>query len=115
MGVCLNGLSIENRSAIFPEFKKGKTMYWIWGDKIMPVYYLGVQGVYIDPKTRQIDVVCQKKTKQDISFFYTYRGKKMETVVKKGEIRYFYVSCLGETMFLTRKEAEEKLNKTKTN
>jgi len=39
----------------------------------------------------------------------------METVVKKGEIRYFYVSCLGETMFLTRKEAEEKLNKTKTN
>lgn len=87
-----------------PEIKLYKTLYWIWGNEIMPVKYMGIHHGCVD-EFKKYHVVCRMHTKKDRTFIH---GKKSFTY-KTGDERYFYVDDIGKTVFLTREEAEEAL------
>lgn len=53
------------------------------------------------------------RTKKDRTFVHTYRRKPIEHTFKAGDIRYFYSDDIGKTVFLTRKEAEAALKKSR--
>lgn len=95
---------------IVPEIPKNKTLYWIWGDEIMPVTYKRITSCVVanDGKPH---IKCEMVTKKDRTFIRTYRRKPIEYVLKKGDKRYFYADDIGKIIFLTQLEAEEALER----
>lgn len=79
-----------------PPIKTGDTLYWIWGDQIMPVKCRGIDR----------DVGYKMTTKEDRAF-NKFDGTPF--VYEKGDIRYFYAKDFGKTVFTTQKEAEKAL------
>lgn len=85
-----------------PPITKEDTLYWIWGDKIMPV------------KLEEIDtgVTYKMTTKEDRTFTKINGGK---FTYEKGNVRFFYSDDFGKTVFLTREEAEKALEEMNEN
>jgi hypothetical protein len=103
-----HGLTEAERTVILPDIKKGKTLYWIWADEIMPVTYTGVcYGTVTDDG--KFHVTCEMRTKKRHEFPGVRRGKPIVTICDKGDRRIFYADDIGETVFFTREEAEAAL------
>jgi len=92
----------EGRLMILPNIKLYKTLYWIWGDEIMPVKYMGIHHGTVD-KAGKYHVVCRMLTKKDRTFHH--RGKPF--TYKAGNERWFYVDDIGKTVFLSREEVDK--------
>lgn len=105
-------LEKQGKILIVPQIPKNKTLYWMWGNEIMPVIYRGITGCVVDNNGKP-HIVCEMVTTKDRIFVETYRRKPVEHIIKKGEKRYFYADDIGKTIFFTRKEAKE-APKTKT-
>lgn len=93
----------EGRLVVLPNIKLYKTLYWIWGDEIMPVKYKGVHHGCIDEG--KYHVVCRMTTKKPRTFVH----RKKEFTYPAGNERWFYADDIGKTVFLTREEAEKAL------
>lgn len=102
------GLSEQERTVILPDIKIGKTLYWLWGGEIMPVIYCGVTRGCIT-EDGKFHIMCEMKTKKRREMPYVYRRKNKIYVSEKGDARCFYTDDIGERIFFTRKEAENKL------
>ena len=100
----------DGRLVTMPDIPYNKTMYWIWGDEIMPVRYKGIRGGTVT-KDGAYHVSCNMATKKPRSFPYTYRGKKGVNTYPAGDKRMFYADDIGKIVFLTRAEAEKALGK----
>ena len=90
----------EGRLVVLPEIKINKTLYWIWGNEIMPVLYKGIRGGCIG-EDKKYHVSCNMITKKDRTF--VHRGKSF--TYKAGDKRCFYSDDIGKTVFLTREQA----------
>jgi hypothetical protein len=106
-----HGLSEQERTVVLPDIKKGKTLYWIWGDEVMPVVYRGVRGGRVT-YCGKFHIYCEIRTKKKREFPHTYKGESCIYVAEKGCKREFYVDDIGKTIFFTRKEAETALKET---
>lgn len=95
---------------IVPQIKKNKTIYWIWGDEIMPVLFKRITSCVVDNNGNP-HVMCEMITKKDRIFVHTYRRKPVEYTFKAGDKRYFYSDDIGKTVFLTKEAAEKALKK----
>jgi hypothetical protein len=102
------GLSEQERTVVLPDIKKGKTLYWIWVDEIMPVTYCGVRGGTVTDDGKY-HIVCGMKTKKRREIPYIYRRKVGKYVYEIGDKRIFYTDDIGETVFFAREEAEAAL------
>lgn len=101
-------LEEQGKVLIVPEIPKNKTLYWIWGDKIMPVTYKRITSCVVDDDGKP-HIMCEMVTKKDRTFVETYRRKPIEHTFKKGDKRYFYADEIGKTVFLKQDQAEEAL------
>ncbi len=95
---------------IVPKISKNKTLYWIWGDEIMPVTYKRITSCVVADDGKP-HIMCEMVTKKDRTFVKTYKGKLVEHTFKKGDKRYFYADDIGKTIFLMKSEAEEALKR----
>jgi hypothetical protein len=93
----------DGRLIVLPSINLYKTLYWIWGDEIMPVKYMGLR--YGTVAKGEYHVVCRMITKKDRTFYH--RGKLF--TYKAGDELFFFTDDIGKTVFLTRKEAEKAL------
>lgn len=93
---------------IVPQIKKNKTIYWIWGDEIMPVLFKRIISCVVDNNGNP-HVMCEMITKKDRTFVHTYRRKPVEYTFKAGDKRYFHSEDIGKTVFLTKEAAEKAL------
>ena len=91
-----------------PQIKKGKTLYWIWGDEIVPVLFRRITSCVVDNNGNP-HVMCEMATKKDRTFVHTYRRKIVAHTFKAGDKRYFYSEDIGKSVFLTKEEAETAL------
>ncbi len=107
-------LEEQGRILIVPEIPKNKTLYWIWGDEIMPVTYKRITSCVVADDGKP-HIMCEMATKKDRTFIQTYRRKPIEHTFKKGDKRYFYADEIGKTVFLTQAEAEHELERIKLN
>ena len=96
----------DGRLHIIPNIPKNKTLYWIWGNEIMPVLYKGVRGGCI-ASDKKYHVTHDMATKKDRTFIH----KKKSFTYKAGDKRMFYSDDIGKTVFLTKEEAEQALRK----
>ena len=94
----------EGRCVVLPNIPHNKTLYWLWGDEIMPVRYKGISGGCIGDD-KKYHVTCKMSTKKDREFIH---GKNTYTY-KTGDLRRFYFDDFGKTVFLTREAAEQAL------
>ncbi len=102
----------QGRLLIVPKIKRNKTLYWIWGNEIMPVLFKRITSCVVDGDGNP-HVKCEVALKKDRTFVYTYRRKPVEHIFKAGEKRYFYSEHIGQTVFLTREKAKAALNTIK--
>lgn len=98
----------QGRILIVPQIKKNKTLYWIWGNEIMPVLFKRITSCVVDGNGKP-HVMCEMGTKKDRTFVHTYRRKPVECTVKAGDKRYFYSEDIGKTVFLEKEAAEKAL------
>ncbi len=103
-------LEEQGRMLIVPKIQKNKTLYWIWGDEIMPVTYKRITSCVVSDDGKP-HIMCEMVTKKDRTFVQTRRRKLVEYTFKKGEKRYFYADNIGKTVFITKSEAEEALKR----
>lgn len=101
-------LEEQGRLLIVPNIKKNKTLYWIWGNEIMPVLFKRLTSCVVDDDGKP-HVMCEMKTKKDRTFVDTYRRKPVEHTYRAGDKRYFYSEDLGKSIFFTREAAEAAL------
>ncbi len=101
-------LEEKGRLLIVPKIKKNKTLYWVWGNEIMPVLFKRITGCAVDDKGNP-HIMCEMETKKDRTFVSSYKRKPVEYAFKAGDKRYFYSEDIGKTVFLTREEAEAAL------
>jgi len=101
-------LSRQARTIVLPDIKKGKTLYWIWGDMVMPVLYWGVCYGCVT-KDKKFHITCEMRTKKSRDFPFTDRGKPRTHTYEKGNRRIFYADDIGKYVFFTKKEAEDAL------
>lgn len=85
-----------------------KTLYWLWGDEIMPVRYKGINGGFVD-KSKKFHVSYRMTTKKERSFPYTWHRKRGINTIPAGNERFFCEGDIGKTVFLTREAAETTL------
>lgn len=107
-------LEEQGRMLIVPQIPRNKTLYWIWGDEIMPIIYKRIRGCMVDNDGKP-HIACEMVTKRDRTFVEAYRKKTVEHTFKKGEKRYFYADNIGKTIFFTQKEAKEALREMDKN
>lgn len=107
------GLEERGQILIVPQIKKNKTLYWIWGDEIMPVLFKRITSCVVDDGGN-LHVMCEMTTKKDRTFVHTYRRKNTEHTFKAGDKRYFYSEDIGRTVFFTREEAKTVLKELRT-
>lgn len=93
---------------VLPCIKLYKTLYWIWGNEIMPVKYMGVHHGTVD-KDGKYHIVCRMHTKKDRTFFHNKKSFTCEA----GNERWFYQDNIGKTVFLTHEAAEAALKERK--
>lgn len=93
---------------IVPQIKKNKTLYWIWGDEIIPVLFKRITSCVVDNNGNP-HVMCEMMTKKDRTFVHTYKRKPIEYTFKAGDKRYFYSEDIGKTIFMTKEAAEKAL------
>lgn len=93
---------------IVPKIKKNKTIYWIWGNEIMPVLFKRITSCVVDSNGNP-HIMCEMKIKKDRTFTYTYNRKPIEFTFKAGDKRYFYSEDIGKSVFYTKEEAEAAL------
>lgn len=105
---------LEERGQILivPQIKKNKTLYWIWGDEIMPVLFKRITSCVVDNMGNP-HVMCEMTTKKSRTFIQTYKRKPVEHTFKAGDKRYFYSEDIGKIIFFTREEAEAALKELK--
>lgn len=101
----------EGRLVVLPNIKKYKTLYWLWGDMIMPVRYWGIIGGTTRARDGKFHVTCEMRTKKSRDF---HKERRETHTVPAGKSRYFYADDIGKTVFLTRNEAEASLGKEAT-
>ena len=77
-----------------------KTLYWLWGDEIMPVRYKGINGGFVG-KEKKFHVTYRMTTKKERSFPYTWHRKRGINTIPAGDV--------GRTVFFTREAAENAL------
>ena len=115
---CLNKLqeyeNLEEDGLLLkvPQIPKGKTIYWIWGDEIMPCIFKRITSCIVD-YSGKVHIMCEMRTKKDRTFAHTYRRRKTEVLIKAGDTRYFYGDEIGKIVFLSRSEAKLKLREKK--
>lgn len=102
----------DGRCAVLPNIPHNKTLYWVWGDEIMPVHYKGIRGGTVT-KDGKYRVSCNMTTKKPRSFAHTYRRKPYTNTVQAGNERMFYADDIGKIVFLTREAAEKALEAMK--
>jgi hypothetical protein len=86
----------DDRFVILPKIKKGKTLYWIWGNKIVRFKYVKINGgCVVDGK---FHVTCQMRLVHDVVI-----GQKKH-LIKKGDLRYFYADDLDKKDIFTSSE-----------
>ncbi len=90
---------------IVPKIKKNKTLYWVWGNEIMPVLFKRITSCVVDDKGNP-HIMCEMETKKDRTFVSSYKRNPVEYAFKAGDKRYFYSEDIGKTVFLTGEEAE---------
>lgn len=91
----------DGRLLVIPEIKKGKTIYWIWGDVIMPCKFI---RPFVFNGGGKIETTLEVKTKKDWS-----GGTKLHPhIYKAGDTRYLKVSEIGKTVFLNREDIKTK-------
>ena len=98
----------DGRLIVLPQIKRNKTLYWIWGNEIMPVQYKGISNGHVNKKTKILSVIGKMETKKPRTFIHGHRS----ATIPAGSERFFKTEDLGETIFLTREEAEASLNNT---
>lgn len=83
-----------------PTIKRGKTLYWVWADKIVRFMYKRIYvGSMIDGKFR---IMCEMKLLEDVVI--------NKHLICKGDKRYFYADDLDiRDIFTTREGAEQAL------
>ena len=101
-------LEEQGKLLIVPKIKKNKTLYWVWGNEIMPVLFKRITSCVVDDKGNP-HIMCEMETKKDRTFVRSYKRKPIEYTFKAGDKRYFYSEDIGKTVFLTREEAEAAL------
>ena len=101
-------LDEKGRLLIVPKIKKNKTLYWVWGNEIMPVLFKRITSCVVDDKGNP-HIMCEMETKKDRTFVSSYKRKPIEYTLKAGDKRYFYSGDIGKTVFLTREDAEAAL------
>lgn len=101
-------LEEQGKLLIVPQIPKNKTLYWIWGEEIMPVTYKRITSCVVDDCGNP-HIMCEMRTKKDRTFIHTYKRKITETAFKAGDKRYFYSEDIGKTIFFTREKAEAAL------
>ena len=89
-----------------------KTLYWIWGNEIMPVRYKGVNGGFVD-KGKKFHVTYRMTTKKERSFLHTWHRKRGIHTIPAGNERFFCEKDVGKTVFLAREAAEKALREAK--
>ena len=94
----------DGRLVVLLDIPKNKTLYWLWGDEIMPVRYKGIHHGCVEKKGIY-HVVCRMATKKPRTFTY----RKKDFTYPTGDERWFYADDVGKTVFLTRKAAEKAL------
>ena len=94
----------QGRLIELPNITKNKTLYWIWGNEIMPVQYKGISGGCVD-KVNQFHITCKMVTKKP----RTFQHNRRYFTYGKGDVRYFYADNIGKSIFLTKEDAEKKL------
>lgn len=102
----------QHQILIVPKIKKNKTLYWIWGNEIMPVLFKRITSCVVDDNGNP-HVMCEMETKKDRTFVYAYRRKPVENTFKAGDKRYFYSDDLGKTIFSEKEAAEKALKEMK--
>jgi hypothetical protein len=107
-----DGTEEQDRTVILPDIKKGKTLYWLWANKVMPVTFGGVTGGCVTDDGKY-HVICEMRTKKETEFYITYRGKSVIQNYAKGNLRYFYADDMQKTIFATRRAARRALKKSK--
>ena len=100
----------QGRLLIVPKIKKNKTLYWIWGNEIMPVLFKRITGCAVDNKGNP-HILCEMEIKKDRTFVHTYKRKPVKNTFKAGDKRYFYPEDIGKSIFYTKEEAETALKK----
>lgn len=105
----LDALEHDGRCVILPNIPYNKTLYWLWGDEIMPVRYRGIRGGCIGDD-KKYHVTCRMVTTKLRSFPYYFRGiYRGLNQYPAGDERMFYSDDIGKNIFLTRAEADKKL------
>jgi len=95
---------------IVPQIKRNKTLYLIWGEEIMPVFFKRITSCVVD-NNGNTHVMCKMITKKDRTFVHTNRRKPVEYTFKAGDKRYFYSEDIGKTIFPTKEAAKKALKK----
>ena len=85
-----------------------KTLYWLWGDEIMPVRYKGINGGFVD-KNKKFRVTYRMITKKERSFPYTWHRKRGINTIPAGNERLFCEQDIGKIVFWGREAAEAAL------
>ena len=101
-------LEEQGKLLIVPKIKKNKTLYWVWGNEIMPVLFKRITSCVVDDKGNP-HIMCEMETKKDRTFVSSYKRKPIEYTLKAGDKRYFYSGDIGKAVFLTREDAEAAL------
>jgi len=82
-----------------------KTLYWLWGNEIMPVRYKGINGGFVG-KDKKFHVTYRMATKKERSFPYTWHRKRGINTIPAGNERFFCEGDMGKSIFVARKDAE---------
>lgn len=98
----------EGKIIALMQMPLGKTLYWLWGDEIMPVRYKGINGGFMG-KDKKFHVTYRMTTKKERSFPYTWHRKRGINTIPVGNERFFCGGDISKTVFLTREAAEAAL------
>lgn len=85
-----------------------KTLYWIWGNEIMPIRYKGINGGFVD-KNKKFHITYRMTTKKERKFPYTWHRKPGVNTIPAGNERFFCEGDICKSIFLTRSAAEKAL------
>ena len=104
-----DGISLQERTVVLPDIKRGATLYWIATGELMPVAYHGVSHGIVEQHGENkgnFRVLCRIKTKREQTFKYKRKRKVITIICEKGRELLFCPDDIGKTIFTTRSDAE---------
>lgn len=90
-------LEEKGRLLIVPKIKKNKTLYWVWGNEIMPALFKRITGCAVDDKGNP-NIMCEMETKKDRTFVRSCKKSLLNMLLKLG-IKDIFTRRISEKQF----------------